>query len=341
MRHSFGSDNHSGAAPQIIEALAKANEGFQIAYGDDEYSMLAINKFKEILGQNTEIFFAFNGTGANTLCLRALTSSFNSILCPVNAHINVDECAAPEKITGCKLIAIPSTDGKVNVETVRKELKGIGFQHHAQVKVLSISQPTELGTIYSPKEIRVLADLMHEYNCYLHVDGSRIANAAVSLNLPIISFTRDCGVDALSFGGTKNGLIMGEAAVFFKPELANNFLYMRKQSAQLFSKSRFIAAQFIEYFNDDLYLKLASSSNLMAKYLESRIREIKWITISRPVETNAVFAYMPKNAFNEIVKKHFFYVWDEDTYEVRWMCSFNTTKDDIDMFIEDLKRLNY
>lgn len=341
MRHSFGSDNHSGAAPQIIEALAKANEGFQIAYGDDEYSMLAINKFKEILGQNTEIFFAFNGTGANTLCLRALTSSFNSILCPVNAHINVDECAAPEKITGCKLIAIPSTDGKVNVETVRKELKGIGFQHHAQVKVLSISQPTELGTIYSPKEIRALADLMHEYNCYLHVDGSRIANAAVSLNLPIISFTGDCGVDALSFGGTKNGLIMGEAAVFFKPELANNFLYMRKQSAQLFSKSRFIAAQFIEYFNDDLYLKLASSSNLMAKYLESRIREIKWITISRPVETNAVFAYMPKNAFNEIVKKHFFYVWDEDTYEVRWMCSFNTTKEDIDMFIEDLKRLNY
>lgn len=341
MKHSFGSDNHSGAAPQIIEAISLANSGFQIAYGDDEYTKLAAQQFKNLLGDDAEVYFAFNGTGANILCLNTLTYSFNSILCPENAHINVDECAAPEKFTGCKLIPLPSVDGKVCVEQVRKKLTGFGFQHHAQVKVLSISQPTELGTLYTPEEIKSLADLMHEHNCYLHVDGSRISNAASALNLPIKSFTADCGVDALSFGGTKNGLIMGEAAVFFKKNLTADFLYIRKQSAQLYSKSRFIAAQFIEYFKDDLYLKLASSANKMAKYLESRIKEITWIQISRPVETNAVFAYMPKESFDAIVKKHFFYVWDEETYEVRWMCSFNTTKEDIDSFIDDLKQLNY
>ncbi len=341
MKHSFGSDNHSGAAPQIIEALALANNEFQIAYGEDYYSLQVEKEFKKILGEDTSVFFAFNGTGANVLCLRALAESYNSILCPENAHINVDECGAPEKLTGCKLISLTAKDGKVSPETVKKELKGFGFQHHSQVKVLSISQPTELGTLYSPEEIKELADLMHKYNCFLHIDGSRIANAAAALKLPIKSFTADCGVDALSFGGTKNGLLIGEAALFFKKEFAKNFLYIRKQSAQLYSKSRFIAAQFLAYFKDDLYLKLANHSNEMAKYLEIRLKEVNYIKISRPVETNAVFAFIPKPAFDEIIKKHFFYVWDEDTYEIRLMCSFSTQKEDIDSFIEDLLKLNY
>lgn len=339
MKHSFGSDNHSGVAPEIIDAISRANTGFQKAYGEDEYSELAIKEFKKILGENISLFFAFNGTGANTLCLNALTESYNAILCPDSAHINVDECGAPEKFTGCKLIPIKSHNGKVNVEDVRGELKGFGFQHHSQVKVLSISQPTELGTLYTSQEIKDLADLMHQHNCYLHVDGSRISNAAAALNTPISSFITDCGVDALSFGGTKNGMLLGEAAIFINPKLAENFLYIRKQSAQLFSKSRFIAAQFIEFLGSGLYLKLARHSNEMAKYLEMRVKEIEWIKISRPVETNAVFAFIPEEAYNKIVDRHFFYVWDESTFEVRWMCSFNTTREDIDAFVDDLKKI--
>lgn len=339
MKHSFGSDNHSGVHPLIINALIEANNGFQIAYGDDDYTKLVENHFKVLFGDEASVFFAFNGTGANTLSIRALTNSFNSVLCPESAHINVDECAAPEKLTGCKLIPLKPINGKVTPEIVEKELKGFGFQHHAQVKLLSISQPTELGTLYSISEIQDLGNLMHRHNCYLHIDGSRIANAAAALGVSFRKMITDTGVDVLSFGGTKNGMMLGEAVVILKRNLADNFLYMRKQSAQLYSKSRFIAAQFLEYFKDDLYLKLASHSNTMAKYLDIRLKEIEWIKISRPVETNAVFAFMPEKAYNQIVKKHFFYVWDEETFEVRLMCSFNTQKEDIDDFINDLKNL--
>jgi threonine aldolase len=323
-----------------MEAIAHSNEGFSIAYGEDELSKKCVEEFQKIVGSDASVFFAFNGTGANVLCLRAMTDSFNSVLCPENAHINVDECAAPERLAGCKLIPMKAENGKVNSVTVAKELKGFGFQHHAQPKVLSISQPTELGTLYTPEEIKELANLMHEHGGYLHIDGSRIANAAAALDLPVKSFTADCGADALSFGGTKNGMMMGEAAVLFRKEFSDNFLYLRKQSAQLYSKSRFIAAQFIAYFKDNLYLSLASHSNEMARYLAGRLQEIPFIKISRPVETNGVFAYMPKNVFEKIVKKHYFYIWDEESYEIRLMCSFNTHKEDIDSFIEDLKKIN-
>jgi len=339
MLHSFGSDNHSGVAPEIMEAIINANNGFAIAYGDDEKTEEAVKLFKEKLGESAEVFFVINGTGANTVALSALTSTYNSILCPDTAHINVDECGAPEKATGCKLIQLPSKDGKVYPADVKKELKNFGFQHHSQVKVLSISQPTELGTLYTPGEIKDLADLMHSHNCYLHVDGSRISNASAALGLPIKSFTADLGVDALSFGGTKNGLLMGEAVVFFSKGVADNFPYIRKQNAQLYSKTRFVAAQFIAYLKDDLNIRLASHSNNMARYLESRLEGIDKIQISRPVQTNAVFACLPDNLCNELMKSHLFYIWNEDTTEVRWMCSFNTTKDDIDRFVSDIKRL--
>ncbi len=339
MLHSFGSDNHSGVAPEILEAIIKANSNFAVAYGEDEITQSAVRLFKEQLGNEAEIFFVFNGTGANLLALKALTNSYNAIICPDTAHINVDECAGPEKMTGCKLIPIHAKDGKVNVEDVRKELKGFGFQHHAQVKVLSISQPTELGTLYTPNEIKELADLMHSHNCYLHVDGSRISNASAALGMPVKSFTADLGVDALSFGGTKNGLLIGEAVVFFRKDLAENFQYTRKQAAQLYSKNRFIAAQFEAYLTGNLNLKLAGHSNNMAKYLEKELKAISQVKISRPVETNAVFACIPRVLCNKLMEKHTFYIWEEETTEVRWMCSFNTRKEDIDIFINDLKSM--
>lgn len=339
MKHSFGSDNHSGAAPEIIEAIIDANSDFQVAYGDDDYTKKAVQTFKKILGESAIPFFVFNGTGANILALKALTNTFNSILCPESAHINVDECGAPEKMTGAKLIPLPVIDGKVSPEVVKKELKGFGFQHHSQPKVLSISQPTELGTLYQPAEIKALADLMHEHEGYLHVDGSRISNAAASLGLSIKEFITDQGVDALSFGGTKNGLLIGEAVIFFRKELADNFLYIRKQGAQLFSKNRFIAAQFDAFLKDGLNLRLASQSNSMAKYLENKLKGIKGVIISRPVETNVVFAIIHPDLCEKLMKKHYFYIWDEVTGEVRWMCSYNTTKEDIDKFVADIKAL--
>jgi len=339
MKHSFGSDNHSGVAPIIMEAIISANNEFQVAYGEDEITKRAVKEFKRILGETAYPFFVLNGTGANIVSLKAMTNSFNSILCPESAHINVDECGAPEKLTGCKLIPLPCIDGKVSPESVKKALIGFGFQHHSQPKVLSISQPTELGTIYTPTEIKILADLMHEHDCYLHIDGSRISNASASLKMPIKSFTADLGVDAISFGGTKNGLLIGEAVVFFREELAKNFLYIRKQAGQLYSKTRFIAAQFEAYLKDETNIKLASESNNMAKYLEQELKTVPQIKISRPVETNVVFAFVPKDLCDKLLKLHYFYIWDEETYEVRWMCSFNTTKDDIDIFIKDIKRL--
>lgn len=340
MIHSFGSDNHSGVAPEILKSIEEANSGFEVAYGDDRYTKEAEEIFKRLFNDSTSAFFVFNGTGANILSLRAMTDSYNSILCPINAHINVDECGAPEKFTGCKVVPLLSENGKVKPESVINELKGFGFQHHSQPKVLSISQPTELGTLYTPGEISELAALMHSVGGYLHIDGSRISNAAAALELPIKAFTLDCGVDALSFGGTKNGLLIGEAVLFFREELSNNFLYIRKQGAQLFSKNRFIAAQFCAYLKDGLNIRLAQHSNRMAKYLEKRLHEVNSVTISKPVETNVVFAKLDLKLAEELMKKHYFYIWDEQTTEVRWMCSFNTTNEDIDNFVDDIISLS-
>lgn len=339
MDHSFGSDNHSGVANEIITAITVANQGFSVAYGEDTLTEKAQEIFKRDLGKDASVFFVFNGTGANILALKAMTNTYNSILCPSSAHINVDECGAPEKLTGCKVIALPNIDGKVSVESVKNELKGFGFQHHSQPKVLSISQPTELGTLYTKEEIKSLAHLMHSHDGYLHIDGSRISNAAAAMNMPIKEFTVDCGADALSFGGTKNGMLIGEAVVFFRDELAKNFLYIRKQAAQLYSKNRFIAAQFIAFLEDGLNLRLATHSNNMAKYLEQQLKEIKEVKISRPVQTNAVFAIIDSSLCKKLQEKQYFYIWDEQTNEVRWMCSFNTRKEDIDQFVQDLKGL--
>lgn len=344
MIHSFGSDNHSGVHPLILKSIIEHNNNYSVAYGEDKYTLDVLNKLEKILGENCKAFFVCNGTGANVVALSAFVKSFNSILSPDTAHINVDECGAPEKISGAKIIPLASINGKVTKETVKDSLVGFGFQHHSQPRILSISQPTELGTIYTPDEIKDLAELMHSHNCFLHVDGSRISNAAAYLDKPIKEFITDCNVDVLSFGGTKNGLLMGEAVIVFKNdynknhynEIINSIPYIRKQATQLYSKNRFIAAQFDAYLNNSLYIELAKASNNMAKYLGERLKEIKEIKISRPIESNAVFAIISKELTDHLLKKHYFYTWDEKINEVRWMCSFSTTKSDIDSFINDI-----
>lgn len=357
MKHSFGSDNHSGVHPLIMEAIIEENTNFATAYGEDQYTKSVLKKLEQLLGGDCTAFFVFNGTGANIVALQGFLKSYNSVLAPVTAHINVDECGAVEKVAASRIVPLQAPDGKVSTKEVKEALTGFGFQHHAQPKILSISQPTELGTTYTPEEIKELAELMHSHGCYLHMDGSRISNAAESLGLPIKAFTADCGVDVLSFGGTKNGLLMGEAVVVFhgaennhtdtlgqpmnllNKEVAQTLQYYRKQTTQLYSKSRFIAAQFEAYLKDDLYLKLAGQSNAMAKYLAESLADIDEVQISKSVDSNAVFAIIPVWLGEKLREKHYFYVWDETTNEVRWMCSFNTTKEDIDNFTEDLRTI--
>lgn len=336
-KKSFASDNNAGIHPKILKAISDANQGHVVGYGDDEYTAQAIQKFKEHFGQQIEVFFVFNGTGANVLSLQAMTDSYNAVICAQSSHLNVDECGAPEKFTGCKLITVPTPDGKLTVDLVKPYLHGFGDQHHVQPKVISITQSTEYGTVYSLAEIKVLADLAHENNMLLHMDGARLANAAASLKLSLRVLTIDVGVDVLSFGGTKNGMMLGEAVIFFKPELAKNFLYIRKQGMQLASKMRFISAQFSALLSDNLWLENATHANAMAQKLVQQLKSIPQIKITKDVQANAVFAVIPKAMISELQKNYFFYVWNEADNEVRWMTSFDTTEEDIEKFVKIIK----
>ncbi len=339
MKKGFASDNNSGVHPSIFKAMENANAGHVVGYGDDEYTQKAIQLFKSIFGEETEVFFVFNGTGANVLGLSTVTESFNSIICAETAHIQEDECGAPEKFTGCKLLPVEPVNGKLTPESILHHLKGFDFEHHSQPRVISISQVTEMGTVYQPNEIIALADLAHKNNMLLHMDGARIANAAVSLNMNFREFTKDCGVDILSFGGTKNGMMMGEAVLFFHPELIKNTKYIRKQSMQLYSKMRFTGAQFIAYFENDLWKKTATHSNKMAKLLEKEIGKIPRIKITQPVDANGVFAIIPPEIIEPLQKEFFFYIWDATKSEVRWMTSFDTTENEIYEFVALIKKL--
>jgi len=335
----FASDNNSGVHPEILKALTEINNGHTIAYGDDPYTAEAKILFKNIFGQHVEVFFVFIGSAANVLGITAATQPYNSVICPATAHIQVDECGAPERFTGCKLLPVETVDGKLTVEAVKKHLHGFGFEHHAQPKVISISQPTELGTVYTPSEIKALSDLAHEHNMYLHMDGARIANAAIALNADFKKFTTDAGVDILSFGGTKNGMMYGEAIVFFAPELKENFMYTRKQGLQLASKMRFISAQFIAYLSNNQWKKTAEHANRMAKLLAEEILKIPQIKITQKVEVNGVFAIVPPTIIPKLQEQYFFYEWDEHQSEVRWMTSWDTTEEDIKGFVKLLKKL--
>ena len=329
---SFASDNNAGIHPDVLQAIAEANVGHVVGYGDDPYTASAVRKFKQHFGNDIDVFIVFNGTAANCLSLKSLTDSYHAIICAETSHIYTDECGAPEKFTGCKLIPLPTTDGKLTVDTVRRAYHGIGDQHHVQPRAISITQATEVGTVYKPKEIKALAAFAHERNLFLHVDGARIANAAATLGQNLREATRDLGVDVLSFGGTKNGAMAAEAVVFFDKTLSANFLYTRKQGMQLASKMRFISAQFDALLSKDLWLKNAQHSNRMAQLLEKEISKIPGVEVVYKVEANGVFARIPRRAIASLQKRYFFYVWNEEKSIVRWMCSFDTTEDDVKQF---------
>jgi len=326
---SFASDNNAGVHAEVLQAVMRANQGHVIAYGDDPYTRSATKKFEEQFGPDIAVFFTFNGTGANVLGLQALTRPYHAILCSDYAHIYTDECGAPEKHLGCKLVPVPHQDGKITPELVRHACHGIGDQHHVQPRVISITQSTEMGTAYQPQEIEALARFAHERDMFLHVDGARLANAAATLGQSLRQATRDLGVDVLSFGGTKNGILGGEAVVFFRHDLASDFLYLRKQSMQLASKMRFIAAQFEALLTNDLWLRSARHANRMARLLESELQRIPEVKIVWKVESNGVFAQIPRHAVRRIMERYFFYMWIEEECIVRWMCSFDTTEEDV------------
>ena len=329
---SFASDNNAGVHPAVLAAISAANQGHVVGYGDDAFTASAIDKFKQQFGKDIEVFFVFNGTAANVLGLKALTDSYHAVICTDVAHIHTDECGAPEKFTGCKLITLPAPDGKLTLEIVKSAYHGIGDQHHVQPRVVAITQATEMGTVYTPQEIRSLARFAHGHDMFLHMDGARIANAAASLGVSLRAITRDAGVDVLSFGGTKNGLMGGEAVVFFNKSRAADFLFLRKQGMQLASKMRFVAVQFETLLSANLWLKSAQQANRMARLLEAELRKIPGIEIICPVQANGVFARIPRRAIAKIQKRYFFYVWNEEQSVVRWMCSFDTTGQDVHDF---------
>jgi len=335
----FASDNNAGVHPEIMDAIHRCNVGHAIGYGNDDYTRTATDKINALFGPGTESFFVFTGTAANVVGLRSMTQAWNSIICAETAHIQEDECGAPEYLTGCKLIPVEPVDGKLTIEGIRPHLKGFEFEHHSQPKVVSITQATEMGTVYSLGEIRSIADFVHGYDMLLHMDGARIANAAVSLGVSLRDATRDAGVDVLSFGGTKNGAMYGEAIIFFTPGLTGAFKYLRKQSMQLGSKMRFIAAQFDAMLTNDLWKRNAGHANCMATLLAEKAGSIPGVKINRPVQANAVFAILPHSWIEPLMKQFFFYVWDEATSEVRWMTSWDTTEEDIDRFTSLIKNL--
>lgn len=337
-KRSFASDNNAGVHPAVLAAIAATNEGHVVAYGDDPYTDAAVELFREHFGKEVDVYFVFGGTGANVLGLKAATESYHAIICADTAHINVDECGAPEKFTGCKLLTLPTNDGKISVDQMVPFLDAVGFEHHVQPRVVSISQSTEMGTVYQLQELKTLSSFTHKNGMLLHMDGARIANAAASLRVGLSSITKGVGVDVLSFGGAKNGMMYGEAVIFFDRSLAKDFKYTRKQGMHLPSKMRFIAAQFSALLSNDLWRKNAIHANSMAKLLAEELGRIPLIEITQKVESNGVFARLPKNFIAILQKQYFFYVWNEQTSEVRFMTSFDTTPQDISNFVALIKQ---
>lgn len=328
----FASDNYAGVHPEILAALGVANGGHQVAYGEDQYTEHLQTIFKRHFGEQAEAYPVFNGTGANVVALQALLPRWGAVIAAESAHINVDECGAPEKIAGIKIHTIPTPDGKLTPDLIDQQAWGWGDEHRAQPLAVSITQSTELGTLYTADEVRAICEHAHERGMLVHMDGSRLANAAASLGRPFKEFTTDAGVDVLSFGGTKNGLLLGEVVVVLNPDKVRDIKYLRKMSMQLASKMRFVSVQFEALLAGDLWLRNAGHANAMAKRLEAAVRDIPGVTVVRPVQANAVFALLPREVSERLQKRYRFYFWDEHTGEVRWMAAFDTTEQDIDAF---------
>ena len=328
----FASDNYAGVHPEILAAIALANGGHQISYGDDAYTEHLQEIFKSHFGAGAQAFPVFNGTGANVVALQSMTERWDSVICAESAHINVDECGAPEKVAGLKLLTLPTPDGKLTPELVDRHAWGWGDEHRAQPKVVAITQSTELGTCYTPDEIAALCDQAHQHGMKVYLDGARLANAAATLQLPLKAFTTDAGVDVLSFGGTKNGMLLGEAIVVLNPETARGVKFLRKAAMQLSSKMRFVSVQFEALLTDDLWLRNATHANDMTQRLYAQVKDIPGVTVVRKPQANAVFAILPPEVTERLQKRFRFYTWNEHTGEVRWMTSFDTTEADIDAF---------
>jgi threonine aldolase len=329
---SFASDNAAGVHPDVMAAIQAANVGHALAYGSDAWTARTTDRFRELFGRDVDVFLTFGGTGANIVGLQCLLAPWHAVICPESSHINVDECGGPERFTGSKLVAVPTSDGKLRPEQVTDQLHGLGDEHHVQPHVVSITQSTESGTLYSVDEIAALADVAHANGLFVHLDGARIGNATAALGGDVRSFTVDAGVDVLTFGGTKAGMMYGEAVVFLTPGLAGGAKFVRKQAAQLPSKMRFVAAQFEALLHDDLWLRNGRHANDMALRLAGRVEAIDGVKLSRQPEVNSVFASLPRPAIDVLQAWSFFWDWDVAADEVRWMTSYDTTVEDLDRF---------
>jgi threonine aldolase len=341
----FASDNYSGIHPEVLAAIGAANGGHQVAYGEDAYTVRLQEVFQAQFGEGVQAFPVFNGTGANVTGLQSMLPRWGAVIAASTAHINVDEGGAPEKIGGFKLLTVPTDDGKLTPELIDLEAWGWGDEHRAQPLVVSITQSTELGTLYTAEEIRAIADHAHERGMKLHLDGARLSNAAAALDLPLRAFTRDAGVDVLSFGGTKNGAMLGEAVVVLNPAASDGLIYSRKFNMQLSSKMRFVSAQLIALLEGDLWLRNARHSNAMAARLRASVEagiadgSITGVSFTQPTQSNGVFATLPDGVADSLRESFRFYDWDAARNEVRWMCSFDTEESDVDAFVAELSRL--
>ncbi|MEA2160506.1 MAG: threonine aldolase [Solirubrobacteraceae bacterium] len=331
-QRGFGSDNAATIHPEVLAAIARANVGHAPGYGHDELTQRAEALISEHFGEVARAYLVFNGSAANVLSLRAACRPWQAAICAESAHLNVDEGGAPEAIAGVKLLSVPAPHGKLTPELVAGRIDRIGDEHAVQPRVVSISQCTELGTVYSRSEVAALSALAHAHGLLLHMDGARLSNAAAAIDVPLRALTTDAGVDILSFGGTKNGLLGAEAVVVLNPELAVGFEYLRKQSLQLASKMRFLAAQFAALLTDELWLRCARQANAMAARLADAVEGCRGLEITHPVHSNAVFATLPAHSIAALQEQFAFYVWDERRSEARWMCSWDTTEEDVDTF---------
>jgi len=329
----FGSDNQSGIHPEVLEAIGRANVGHAPSYGADSLSAEAEGLCRQHFGESCEVTFVLNGTGANVVGLGAVLRPYEAVVCAAQAHIATDECGAPERLLGAKLLTVPTVDGKLRAELVRPLLQGFGNEHHVQPRVLSVSQPTELGTVYQPAELRALAELAHHHQMLLHVDGARLANAAAFLEVPLRAITAEVGVDVLSFGGTKNGMAFGDAVILFGQAGRGELRFVRKQCTQLASKMRFIAAQFAALLRAGLWLRLASQANAMARLLAEGARAVPGVRITQAVQANEVFAELPASWIARLQAACPFYVWDASRSEVRWVTSWDTEREDVERFV--------
>ncbi len=333
-RRAFASDNWAGVHPEVLAALTAANAGHVPSYGEDSYTHEAVSRIRRELGEDAEVFLVFSGTAANVLCLQTMVQSHQAVICAETAHVHVHECGAAEKHIGCKLLPVPSPNGKITVAGIREHLHDIGNEHHVQPRAITITQATEYGTVYTPQEIRAIADFAHSHSLLLHMDGARLFNAAVHLDASLRAITSGAGVDALSLGGTKNGCLAAEAVVFFKASLADDFEFKRMQNMQLSSKMRFIAAQFNALLGNNLWKRSAAHANSMAQILARGLSEIDGVTLTQEVQANEVFAIIPPKVIPKLQDQWFFHVWNEKTSEVRLITSFDTTEEDITDFIQ-------